>query len=102
MPSSPRLFTQRARASKPPKYFISMALPSITPKPPEGPQSPSPRTLVLSLTTATRLPRLLSSQELSWLSRMVVDTAETPGVYQTLNQLNPQMPALGRVCILPR
>ena len=61
----------------------------MTPSPPDGEQSPSPSTRVESETTATRLPRLESSNDASWLSRMVVETADTPGVYQTLNQLNP-------------
>ncbi len=61
----------------------------MTPRPPEGVQSPSPSTRVESETTATRLPRLVRSKEVSLLSRMVVETLETPGVYQTLNQLKP-------------
>lgn len=80
---------------------MSMALPSMTPRPPGGETSPSPRTRVLSLTTATRFPRLLSTSDASWLSRMAVDTRETPGVYHALNQLNPNSPALGTVCIFP-
>jgi len=62
------------------------ALPSMTPMPPGGVQSPSPRTRVESLTTATVLPREVSSNERSASSRMPVDTEETPGVYQTPNQ----------------
>ena len=56
------------------------ALPSMTPRPPGGVTSPSPSTLVESETTATRLPLLLSSNEVSLLSRMDVETMETPGV----------------------
>ena len=56
------------------------ALPSMTPSPPEGETSPSPSTRVESETTATKLPRLLSSKDESMLSRIEVDTIDTPGV----------------------
>jgi len=84
-------------------------------------QSPSPRTRVESLTTPTRLLLLDREKDASanpgsssgaarfdtpgtnhsWLPRMAVETRETPGVYQTLNQLKPYSPALGTVIILP-
>ena len=99
--SGPRESMQSAVASTPPKYFIRKALPSITPRPPGGVQSPSPRTRVESETIATTLPRFDMEKEASLSSRIAVDTAETPGVYQTLNQLKPQSPHLGTVCILP-
>ena len=101
LPSLPRESTQRATASTPPRYFIRKALPSMTPRPPGGVQSPSPRTRVESETTPTRLPRLDRAKDRSLSSRMPVDTAETPGVYQTLNQLKPHRPHIGTVCILP-
>ena len=101
LPLSSRLSIQRGTASTPPRYFISIALPSITPKPPGGVQSPSPNTRVLSLTTATIWALLLNRKEVSLSSRMVVETADTPGVYHTLNQLKPYTGAFGKVCILP-
>ena len=93
----------------------------MTPRPPGGVQSPSPRTRVESLTTPIRLLLLDRAKEAlsnpgyssaplrfevpgmnhSWLPRMAVETRETPGVYQTLNQLKPYSPALGTVIILP-
>ena len=91
----------KGTASTPPRYFIRKAFPSMTPRPPGGVQSPSPRTRVESLTTATRLPLLVSSKEQSLLSRMMVETLDTPGVYHTLNQLNPATGALGTVWIFP-
>ena len=42
-----------------------------------------------------------NEKEFKCSSRIEVDTRDTPGVYQTLNQLNPGIGALGRVCILP-
>ncbi len=69
----------------------------MTPNPPEGVQSPSPKTLVESLTTATKFPRLDRSNEASLSSRIIVDIFETPGVYHTLNQLKPKTPAFGMV-----
>jgi len=84
-----RLSMHRATPSQPPRYFIKKALPSITPRPPGGVQSPSPSTRVESETTATVLPRLVSSNEASLLSLMLVEIFDTPGVYQMLNQLKP-------------
>ena len=92
---------QSAVASTPPRYFMRKALPSMTPRPPGGVQSPSPRTRVESETIATRFPRFDRAKERSLSSRIVVETCDTPGVYQTLNQLKPQSPHLGTVCILP-
>ena len=101
-PFSSRLSMQSAVASMPPRYFIISALPSITPRPPGGVQSPSPSTRVLSLTTATMFERLLSWNERSLSSRMVVEMAETPGVYHALNQFRLSIGTLGSVPILPR
>jgi len=58
-------------------------------------------TLVESLTTPMKLPLFESSYAASLFSRMVVETFDTPGVYQTLNQLKPYKPALGTVIIFP-
>ena len=76
-------------ASTPPRYFMSMHFPSITPKPPGGVQSPSPKTRVESLTTATRFPLFEREKDASLSSRIEVEMADTPGVYQTPNQSNP-------------
>ncbi len=89
LPSAPFELMQSAIASTPPRYFMRKALPSMTTRPPGGVQSPSPSTRVESETTATRLPRFESANDWSLLSRIVVETFETPGVYHTLNQLNP-------------
>ena len=92
---------QTGTASTPPSTFIRKALPSMTPRPPGGDTSPSPSTRVESLTTATTLPRHDSSKDSSGLSRMPVDTADTPGVYQALNHWKPGSGARGRTWILP-
>ena len=101
LPSGPRESTQRGTASTPPRYFMIMAFPSMTPRPPGGVQSPSPKTRVESDTTATRFPRLERAKDASLSSRIVVETFDTPGVYQTLNQFRPYTPHLGTVCIFP-
>ncbi len=61
----------------------------MTPRPPLGVQSPSPSTRVESEMTATRLLRFDRLYERRLLSRMAVETADTPGVYQTPNQPKP-------------
>ena len=52
---------QRGTASTSPNALKSAHLPSITGIPASGPMSPSPRTAVPSVTTATRFERLVSS-----------------------------------------
>ncbi len=77
------------------------ALPSMTPSPPDGVTSPSPSTRVESDMTATVLPRLFSSKLRRLSSRIAVEIAEMPGVYQTPNHPKPYTPAFGIVIIFP-
>ena len=59
--STSLLRMHRGTASTPPKALNRAHLPSITGMPASGPMSPSPSTAVPSVTTATVLPRPVSS-----------------------------------------
>ena len=62
--STSLLLTQRGIASTPPNSLNSTHLPSITGIPASGPISPSPRTAVPSVTTATVFQRRVNSYDL--------------------------------------
>ncbi len=78
------------------------AFPSITAIPPGGVTSPSPSTLVESLTTATVRPLQVWEKDTSTLSLMALETEETPGVYQASSQPWSTWSTRGMVIILPR
>jgi len=80
----------------------SSALPSLTGNPASGPMSPSPSTRLPSETTATRLARLVCSNDSSGSRSITLHDAATPGVYQTEKSANERIAHLGSVCILPR
>ena len=67
-------------ASMPANSLKSIALPSITGIAAAGPMSPSPRTAVPSLTTATALPLMVSAQAFDGSSWIAMLTRPTPGV----------------------
>ena len=73
-------FMQRGNASTPPNLLNRTHLPSITGIPASGPMSPSPRTAVPSVTTATRFERLVYLYERSTLSFISRHGCATPGV----------------------
>ena len=78
--STSLLSMQRGTASTSPKALNRTHLPSITGIPASGPMSPSPRTAVPSVMTATMFQRRVSSKLLEgsfWISRQ---GAATPGV----------------------
>ena len=58
----------------------SIALPSITGSAPSGPMSPSPRTAVPSVTTATVLRLIVSWKALLGSAAIAIETRATPGV----------------------
>ena len=67
-------------ASTPPNSLNSTALPSITGRAPSGPMSPSPRTAVPSLTTATVFCLIVSDQTFEGSAAIADETRATPGV----------------------
>jgi hypothetical protein len=75
-----RVARQSGQASMPANSLNSIALPSITGIAASGPMSPSPRTAVPSVTTATVFCLIVRLQTFWRSSAIAWDTRATPGV----------------------
>ena len=71
---------QIGKASTPPKFLKSSALPSITGRAPAGPMSPRPSTAVPSVTMATMFFLIVYSWTSAGCCSIAVHTRATPGV----------------------
>jgi hypothetical protein len=71
---------QTGQASTPPNSLKRIALPSITGRAASGPMSPSPRTAVPSVTTATAFCFTVRLQTFSGSSAIALEIRATPGV----------------------
>ena len=88
-------------ASTPAKVLNRTALPSITGIPAAGPMSPSPRTAVPLVTTATMFPLQVYSYTLSGSAWISLHGSATPGVYAILRSCLLSRGALLTTSILP-
>ena len=77
-------------------------MPSITGSDASGPTFPRPRTLLPSVSTAIVFHRLVYSNERPGSFSMALETAATPGVYQTEKSSSDRTGTLGTVPTLPR
>ncbi len=80
MSSTFLLLIQRGNASTPPNSLNKTHFPSITGIPASGPMSPSPKTAVPSVTTATRFHLRVSSNDLFMSLFISRQGCATPGV----------------------
>ncbi len=89
------------KASTPASSLKSMALPSMTGMAASGPMSPSPRTAVPSVTTATAFCLMVSVKARLGSSLIARQTRATPGVYAMLRSSRVRIGTLLWISILP-